>query len=106
MADGRTWPGQATAHPDAEVNDLYALRDWAKEHNPMLNGGLHGMSPDRAMLDFCSFAQKSTPVKPEGKELWSAVVRGGNGKVGRGWTLAAAVLAAVEEPSAADLDVV
>ena len=59
-----------------------------------------------ALEHYCSFVQKSTPVKPEGKELWSAVVRGGNGKVGRGWTLEAAVLAAVEEPSAAALDVV
>lgn len=54
------------------------------------------------MLDYCEFVQKTTGVDGV---TWSATKRG-MGRIGRGRTLAAAVLAAVEEPSADALGVV
>ena len=109
MADGERSAGQAAVPADAqgtheeEQHDLWALEAWARQQDPALFGQLRSMGAAyRVMLDYCEFVQKTTSVDGV---TWSATKRG-MGRIGRGRTLAAAVLAALEEPSEADLSVV
>ncbi len=83
--------------------DLMMLENWAWEHDRAFwNQVSRKANAYRAMLDYCEFVSKAT--SPDGV-TYTAVKRG-VGLTGRGRTLAAAVLAAVQEPTGAELDVV